>query len=110
MVDIEKETTLFIDDPLIKKEVLGLLDMKHSILILLKIEELLESEKTINHFKSIIFDWSKKESIKIGLLMQTLRIALVGKLTGPDIFSIINIIGKDVALRRIKKLIENLKK
>jgi glutamyl-tRNA synthetase len=56
-------------------------------------------------------DWAKKQSISVGVLMQSLRIALVGKLTGPDLFDIIEILGNSVSLLRIKNAISyiNLK-
>ena len=40
--------------------------------------------------------------------MQLLRIAIVGELKGPDLFSIINIIGKNVSLKRIENLMSKL--
>ena len=45
--------------------------------------------------------WVKKHEINTGVMMQSLRVALVGKLAGPDIFEICYILGKDVTLRRI---------
>jgi glutamyl-tRNA synthetase len=43
--------------------------------------------------------------------MQSLRMALVGKLTGPDLFEICKVLGKDVTLKRIDQAISyfNLK-
>ena len=41
--------------------------------------------------------------------MQILRITIVGKLSGPDLFSIIKIIGKNVTLKRINNLMSKLK-
>jgi len=40
--------------------------------------------------------------------MQLLRIAIVGELKGPDLFSIIKIIGKNVSLKRIENLMSKL--
>ena len=42
--------------------------------------------------------------------MQFLRISLVGDLSGPDVFFIIKIVGKDVTLRRLNSLIEKIQK
>ena len=41
--------------------------------------------------------------------MQLLRIAIVGELTGPDLFLIIKLLGKDVTLKRIENLVFKLK-
>ena len=42
--------------------------------------------------------------------MNALRIAVVGASTGPDMFAIIEIIGKEETLARITKAIESIKK
>lgn len=59
-------------------------------------------------FKEQMMSWSKKNGVSIGLLMQTFRLALVGKLTGPDIFEVCSVLGKEVSLKRINDLIEHL--
>ena len=51
--------------------------------------------------KEALMPWAKKHEINTGVMMQSLRVALVGKLAGPDIFEICNILGKDVTLSRI---------
>jgi glutamyl/glutaminyl-tRNA synthetase len=40
----------------------------------------------------------------MGIVMQTLRIAIVGTLSGPDILGVINVIGKKSTLGRLKQL------
>jgi glutamyl/glutaminyl-tRNA synthetase len=40
--------------------------------------------------------------------MQSLRLAIVGNLSGPDIFSVCGLLKKEVTLRRLKKLINYL--
>jgi len=54
-------------------------------------------------------DWAKEQEIAVGTLMQTLRIALVGRLAGPDLFAIMEIIEKDVTLNRIQLAIAYFK-
>ena len=44
----------------------------------------------------------------MGILMQSFRLALVGRLTGPDIFEVCSVLGKEVSLKRINDLIEHL--
>jgi glutamyl-tRNA synthetase len=53
---------------------------------------------------------SKEKNVNFGKLMQFLRISLVGNLSGPDIFFIIKIIGKNVTLRRFNSLLNKTKK
>ena len=53
---------------------------------------------------------AEEENTGLGHVMQIIRMALVGDLSGPDISTIVNIIGKDVTLKRIKKLSSHLKK
>ena len=51
--------------------------------------------------KQNLFDWGNDENIPFGLIMQTLRLAIIGQLTGPDLFKAL--IGKDVSLKRVQK-------
>jgi glutamyl-tRNA synthetase len=53
-------------------------------------------------------NWAKEESIPMGALMQSFRIALVGQLSGPDLFEICNVLGKEVSLIRIENLIQHI--
>ena len=46
----------------------------------------------------------------MGKVMMPLRLALVGELKGPVVPDIMNIIGKEKTIERIKKLIETQKK
>ena len=53
---------------------------------------------------------AEKKNTGLGHVMQIMRMALVGNLSGPDISTIVKIIGKDVTLKRIEKLSSHLKK
>ena len=76
--------------------------------VLEQIKKTLIEEEDVDLFKEQIISWSKKNEVSIGLLMQSFRLALVGKLMGPDIFEICSVLGKEVSLKRIDKLIEHL--
>ena len=65
---------------------------------------------TNDSIKADIFRISKEKKLSFGKLMQFLRLSLVGNLSGPDVFFIIKMIGKNVTLRRINLLLENLRK
>jgi glutamyl-tRNA synthetase len=51
--------------------------------------------------------WAKANEVPMGVMMQSLRIALVGKLSGPDLFQICLVLGKDVTLNRIERVISH---
>lgn len=56
----------------------------------------------LDGLKELLMEWAKKNEINVGLMMQSLRIALVGKLSGPDVFEICKVLGKEVTLERIE--------
>ena len=100
----------FIQSPYAYDEkVLEKLKDKGPISVLNKIKE--EVEKDNEQLKESLMAWAKENSIPIGALMQCFRLALVGKLTGPDLFEICNLLGKELSLKRIDDLIKyiNLK-
>jgi glutamyl-tRNA synthetase len=100
----------FIQSPYAYDEkVLEKLKDKGPISVLNKIKE--EVEKDNEQLKESLMAWAKENSVPIGTLMQCFRLALVGKLTGPDLFEICNLLGKELSLKRIDDLIKyiNLK-
>ncbi|APD06794.1 glutamate--tRNA(Gln) ligase [Flavobacteriaceae bacterium UJ101] len=50
-------------------------------------------------------EWIKSKEIGFGKVMQPLRLALVGDMKGPDLFEIMNILGKDETIKRIENII-----
>lgn len=52
--------------------------------------------------------WLTDNEIGMGKVMQPLRLSLVGALKGPDLFEIIELIGKDESIRRIEAAIAKL--
>ena len=51
----------------------------------------------------------EKNELGMGKVMNALRLCMVGAGAGPDLFSIIEIIGKEESLSRIDKAVENIK-
>jgi glutamyl-tRNA synthetase len=49
-----------------------------------------------------------ENDISFGNIMKTLRLSLVGSLSGPDLFKIINFIGPEETLQRIENLIKKI--
>ena len=103
--DIKKEVDCFINDPVeydaksvkrIKK-----VDVNEIGLILKKGIE----TNRLDELKSYMQKESEERSIGLGAFMQVLRVAVVGSLSGPDLIPLITILGKDVTLRRLDRLI-----
>ncbi|RZJ67945.1 MAG: glutamate--tRNA ligase [Flavobacterium sp.] len=63
---------------------------------------------TSANIETIVKDWMTKNEIGMGKVMQPLRLSLVGALKGPHLFDIIELIGKEETVSRIKKAIANL--
>lgn len=52
--------------------------------------------------------WIKEQELNMGAVMNCLRLALVGKPMGPDLFDIMNLLGRDETLSRIERIINTL--
>ncbi|AXT57300.1 glutamate--tRNA ligase [Aquimarina sp. AD1] len=79
-------------------------DLMHELTRIISDIHDFNAENISNTVKS----WIKSKEIGFGKIMMPLRIALVGSLQGPDIFKIIEIIGKDETIKRIEAIIEKL--
>ncbi|MHC5201094.1 glutamate--tRNA ligase [Myroides sp. LJL119] len=64
---------------------------------------------TANNIEQIVKKWISDQGIGMGKVMQPLRISLVGELKGPDLFDIIELIGKQETINRIQFAIQNIK-
>ena len=98
--DIGAQIEVFIKNPSIDEKIARKILKKNPIAILEKSKVLLE-QKPFANLKGELLDWAKSENVAIGSVMQTLRLSLVGSLSGPDLFSIMEILGKDVTLERL---------
>ena len=75
--------------------------------------ELIEIISNIQDFSSeniekIIKEWITTKEVGFGKVMQPLRLSLVGALQGPHLFDIIEIIGKEETIKRLKNAIDIL--
>lgn len=84
------------------KETTGAL-MEELTTVISKIEDF-----TIEKAQIDIKGWITAKEIGFGKVMQPLRLSLVGKLAGPDLFDIMTMIGKENTIARIKNAIEKL--
>ncbi|MGB1284400.1 MAG: glutamate--tRNA ligase, partial [Polaribacter sp.] len=76
-------------------------------------KELIQVISTVDKFSSENIEkeikaWITVKEIGFGKIMQPLRLSLVGKLAGPHLFDIIEMIGKKETIARIEKAINTL--
>ena len=76
-------------------------------------QELIDKIKTIDNFNAEnatteIKAWITSKEIGFGKVMMPLRLALVGGLSGPDVYEIAAMIGKDETITRLEKAVESL--
>ena len=74
---------------------------------LISVIENIEDFSSTNTEKEIK-EWITNKEIGFGKVMQPLRLSLVGKLAGPHLFDIIEMIGKNETISRIKNAIQKL--
>lgn len=60
------------------------------------------------HTEAVIKAWMEENSIGMGKVMQPLRLSLVGALKGPHLFDIMEMIGREETISRIRKASEAL--
>ena len=69
--------------------------------------EVLEGIKdfTTENIQNTVKGWITSKEIGFGKVMQPLRLSLVGAMKGPDVFEIINLLGKQETVNRLKALV-----
>ena len=107
--DIDKELSVFVKQPKeidvsaiekINREVI------FSVLNFCKLNgELVNNPLEL---KNELMKFGAENNISLGNIMKTLRLSLVGSLSGPDLFKIIAFIGPDETLQRIENLINKI--
>ena len=60
------------------------------------------------NIETIVKEWLATNEIGMGKFMQPFRLSVVGALKGPHLFDIVEMIGKDETIKRIKHAIANL--
>ena len=109
MLDVEKEVFVFVSQPknydqkVIEKITRNTI---YNILNFCKLKEELISEPSL--LKEGLMSFGSENEISFGNIMKTLRLCLVGNLSGPDLFKIIKIIGPEETLHRIESLINKI--
>ena len=107
--DIDKELSVFIKQPKeidvsaiekINREVI------FSVLNFCKLNN--EFINSSSELKNELMKFGAENDISFGNIMKTLRLSLVGSLSGPDLFKIIDFIGPEETLQRIENLINKI--
>lgn len=72
-----------------------------------EIKTILESESsfTADAITHLIKEWTKSKNIKITAIAQPLRLALIGKTSGPGVFELVAVLGKHETMARIDLLL-----
>ena len=105
LTDLAQEITWMEDPQGYDEAIVQKLSSKGATEVLDQIHALVIKQTDLQTLKETLMPWAKENEINTGLMMQSLRIALVGKLAGPDVFQICSILGKVVTLNRIGKAI-----
>jgi glutamyl-tRNA synthetase len=78
--------------------------------ILKSLAELLENKEDQENLKEHLKALSKEKDWGFGKILGLLRLSIVGDLSGPDLFEIISLIGKETCIKRVLSLISVLEK
>ena len=104
--DIKKEADCFINDP---KDYDAKSLKRIAKIDISKVGALLKKgikENEIEELKNFMQKSGEENNIGLGAFMQVLRVAVVGSLSGPNLIPLLTVIGKDVTLRRLERLID----
>ena len=106
--DLKSETSFIIKPFPYDEKSVRKLKKNNPVKILNKVIEILKTDIELKSFKEELLNWAYQNNINIGTLMQSLRLSFVGRLTGPDVFEICTLLGKDVSLKRVQSLIKHV--
>ena len=83
---------------------------EEAVLIISQYKDALEKAETIDaeSAKNILNEVLEKNNVKIGRVMQALRLAITGVGSGPDLMNIIEITGKKETLARLEQALQKL--
>ena len=106
--DIKKESRLFYEDPAdYDTKVLNKIQKNDPRKIVGQFCSLIKEGVAVENWKSEIQLWNESQGLPFGAIMQSLRLAIVGSLNGPDIFSVCKILGNEISLRRLEKFLNH---
>ncbi len=99
----------FLKEPEYEKEEFDKLINEQTKKILNEISEILEKMEDFNkeEIEKRIREFCKEKGIKTSSVFHPLRFAVSGRTKGPDLFGMIELLGKEKVIKRIKKIIKN---
>ena len=107
--DIDKELSVFIKQP---KEIdVSAIEKINREVIFSVLNFCKFNSELVNspfELKNELMKFGAENNISFGNIMKTLRLSLVGSLSGPDLFKIIDFIGPEETLQRIENLINKI--
>ena len=107
--DIDKELSVFIKQP---KEIdVSAIEKINREVIFSVLNFCKFNSELVNspfELKNELMKFGADNYISFGNIMKTLRLSLVGSLSGPDLFKIIDFIGPEETLQRIENLINKI--
>ena len=56
--------------------------------------------------QALLEDYIKANQLNTGAIMNSLRLAVVGRTVGPDMLTLVLMLGKDETIRRVQRAIE----
>lgn len=69
----------------------------------------LDDFSKVEENEKLVLDWVASKEYHLGTMMNSFRITLVGAAKGPHIFNIIDILGKEETLSRVRRALEIIK-
>jgi glutamyl-tRNA synthetase len=107
--DFKSEASLFFNDPIrYDEKVIKKIQNRKPEKVLNFIIQILEKNIPATNWTKQLQSWGEKEKLPFGVIMQSLRLAIVGNLSGPNILAVCGLLEKEVILKRLKKLINYL--
>ncbi len=104
--DLEENTKCFVEDPTHYDEKSIKRIQKHDIKHIVNLIKTCLVEHNVDELKEAFIKSGEINNVGLGTFMQVTRVAVVGSLSGPDLFGLLEIIGKDVTLKRLERLID----
>lgn len=102
--ELKSQSEVFLEDPVeYDSKVLNKIQKNDPKKIVAQFCKMVKEEIAVKDWKSKIQEWNENEKLPFGAIMQSLRLAIVGNLSGPDIFDVCEILGNQVTLRRLEK-------
>ena len=106
--ELKTQSELFLKDPAnYDEKVMNKIKKHQPKKIIEQFCKMIKEDVDVQEWKSRIQEWNEKEGLPFGAIMQSLRLAIVGNLSGPDIFGICEILGNKITLRRLEKFFYN---